>query len=1364
MFEDEIVFGGGINTDDEARAVPKGDYRDFKYCRLGDVVGKGFTVVTAEGTIDVSEASITDADRVLGATEWLKQNAIVYFVFKADGDHEIWAYYISTQTHQLIVQSSELNFSLDYPIYHANIIDDILKWTDGRWDELMYDYATGNRLFNPPFQINLQKALDGFYGTIQLQEIDAVKWPLEPPVAVYGTDTTKDSNKLRKKLYKFMVQPVYENGEEGVWSMYSNLALPTVSEFVSGGNWAASNYDNFISVTFNTGPKVVRKLNVAVQEFSRDNFGAEPNFGVFLQLDKDMDGIGNNATYTHRFYGGIAVNPVLNLFKNYDRLPIQANCQDYLPTNQVVYANFREGFNKLESIDAQADHVLTPLEWNLSQIAFYTHVDMPDIFEFYSPSGGGFLNYDIRTSSELVFQSGQIISANLVFSLPSVSNIFLSYIVTQSDVNACTGPQPNVQLIQIVMDAFISQINDRYGIGTATQAIDGLLFYYGIQISGYVINGTATGRPLNISVQNFARPSLKTGATHEFGIVYGDRAYRDSTVYTNSELSTFVQFPTQQVNDMPGGFGNVNQPYYVLPKITISHLPPIWATHYWIVSRPATEIQDFGQYVINQGPNGGPAIQTVGDRARIILDNYYEDTNQGANIHHEIKVGDVVRFIRRRPEDVTSPTPDQCAYLTDYFELEVLAYDPAYIVDGTSTSFKAIYVQSFDYTLIDDALYYGQLLEIYTPRKQQDDTGNLFVSTWKDITESLPISNPYTDSRAHAQGEITGKGGKLSDPTGSNVVYVIGNHAYLQGYTIELTAIGPGSIAPASTPANILLAQYPATYAPDPDTKYTMLTLDVSFANLSGNVNFSWLAYNSQSQVVSSGVSTQDCELNLTYGDVYVRLRNYQTGYPNGRVFYWYIEDPHYSDYWSSNIHQTGRTRIEDNNAKMVHRQASAIHSDAFIFGTQINGLSSFALDNQNIQDMNPIYGPVLRAKLSGREGKTLKCIQPRRENSIYIQYYPSQVEEDTGNLRVSNKTFASWFDYKSLYGVQNAGAVVMLPNGSVIYFDANVGAFVMSSTNGQSLISENNIESGTDRKFRTKSKTLAKQYNSDPYAYVRTYVNERMNEAGFCFGFTQYEPIEVSVTGTLGNNEIVYPGNLLNLRDDNEDNFVGYSAIVSNSTNSAGFSVTAIGYDSINDETIIELSSNISFVTDLTFYMYPIYTYDIVVYDYVRDRWCSTYDYNFVQFAWLGQTLMGWGFDNSAYIHNNANSFTFHGQSFVQQISFVSNENPLALKRYQDMTQRANQTFDVSAFAEENQSYSQMATEMPSGIFSVYEGYSKCYYKRNQYTPNFATQDLAMMNGEEIRANALTHVLSYDPTTNGRAILFNVGITGVLS
>ena len=134
-----------------------------------------------------------------------------------------------------------------------------------------------------------------------------------------------------------------------------------------------------------------------------------------------------------------------------------------------------------------------------------------------------------------------------------------------------------------------------------------------------------------------------------------------------------------------------------------------------------------------------------------------------------------------------------------------------------------------------------------------------------------------------------------------------------------------------------------------------------------------------------------------------------------------------YSDYFPSDIHNTGRLRIEDQNAKMVHRKASSIHSDTFILGTQINGLSSFALDNQNIEDMNPLYGEIVRTYMSGREGKTLKCIQPKRENSIYIQFYPNEVGSDS-SVRVSSKTFASWFDYRSLFGCPDAGAAALLP------------------------------------------------------------------------------------------------------------------------------------------------------------------------------------------------------------------------------------------------------------------------------------------------------------------------------------------------
>jgi hypothetical protein len=243
QFNEIITFEGGINTDDTPQGMPKGDYRDFSYCRLGYNSGNAYAVETSDGTLVIPNDGpdpILIQDQILGATQWIKQNAIVYFVFKADLDHQIWVYYTDSQIHDLVIESSELNFSRDWPVFHANVIDDILKFTDGRWDPEMYE-ADGTRLFNPPYQINLRKALDGDYPLITLQTIDAIKWPLDPPLVRHFTDDTRSDNKLRNKLFKFIIQPIYENGELGVWSMYSNLDLPEQSELVSGTKWIFPN-------------------------------------------------------------------------------------------------------------------------------------------------------------------------------------------------------------------------------------------------------------------------------------------------------------------------------------------------------------------------------------------------------------------------------------------------------------------------------------------------------------------------------------------------------------------------------------------------------------------------------------------------------------------------------------------------------------------------------------------------------------------------------------------------------------------------------------------------------------------------------------------------------------------------------------------------------------------------------------------------------------------------------------------------------------------------------------------------------------------------------------------------------------------
>ena len=1434
-FNEEIVFAGGINTDDDARNVPKGDYRDFAYCRIGNVSGAAFSVVTSWGTVEITGVGIQPYDKILGATFWEKQNAIVYFVFKASGQHQIWVYYITGGGQDLVLQSDILNFSREWPIYHANVIDDICKWTDGRWDEQMYE-ADGTRLFNPPYQINLQKALDGYYTSVDLRTIDAIKWPMDPPRVSYFTDPTRQDNKLRNKLFKFIIQPIYENGEVGVWSMYSNLDLPEQSELVTGTNWVYLNNSNGIRIQFFTGPKIIRKFNIAVQQFDKNDFGTEPPFGVFLQLDKTQDTIADNTYYTVEFYGGTATAPAIDVLKNYDRLPVIADCQEYLPTSELTYVNFREGYNKpteeYEILDVTVGYELNeisviPKSYSNSFTA-EIYLGVGPVFRI---TNNFFLAYYFDPSVVFPYQVGN------VFSFTNWSNNeLIFYTISFSDIqNALLEPtigDQNIYILQKIGDSFTDQI----GIPNGTASIVASVLIYEANYAGATLE---LPKPIEILRQTDAAPSLKSGATHEFGIVYGDRAYRDSTVYTVDAMNLFV--PWFYDIDRTG-LSNEDNPFTINPRFTINHIPPVWADRYWIVSKPATEVASFGQYTTNANdpllPPGSGYVSSISldlatkNRYIIQIDQFYETQNIGAKIRHQIKVGDKIRFIRRRADNpgFLQSNASQYAYLP-YLELDVIDYDPSGGEDGR----QRVYTNIFNTGLIENGLsltenqIFGQLIEIYTPRASTDDTGSIFVSVWKDISTSLPIINPHTEDRAHGSAPLyyvsIARKGDLS----AYYFYLPGDQTLLDGTAQNYTLYyNDGTSVSGATDVTS------AIYNPLQNITTITLSAETAFGTMA------YLTFDDTPQEVNNLSSFRPASFPLSYGDVYVRQRNYQTGFnADFPSAFYYIEDPNYSDYWASDIHETGRFRVEDQNAKMAHRKAVAIHSDSYIVGTQINGLSSFSLANDNIEELNSLYGGVVRAYMSGREGKTLKCLQPKKENSIYIQFYPNEVGSDS-TVRVSNRTFASWFDYRSLYGCTDAGATAQLPDGSTMYFDNNSGVFILSQSNGQSVVSEVDPDSGKDFKFRTKTKQLAKRYNEDPLAVVRTYVNETMGEVGFAFrfggeegvGFTGFEihdPIESRAWKIDGD----YSNILINTNIViNQEDGVGVYGQVTYAVYDSGF-------------TYIQVDETGPLTTDIPMKWYSDYNveYDHVVFDYINMRWRSTYDYSFSQFAHFGQALVGWNETNNFYLHNQQSSIYFHGENFIQKISFVSNENPMYLKRYQDFTQRANKTFSVTASSSPNQSYPRgMYTRVPSTIVNVYEGYSRGSYKKNLYDPRFYStgsattsiyeptndldgwvidgdqtgllginiiivqnsvnyigtvvtavystvllttritistggsgvngvigfwykSDIAMLNGEDIRAYALTHDLTYDPSLDGEgSVLSTVGITGVLS
>lgn len=1437
-FNETIVFSGGINTDDTPQGMPKGDYRDFSYCRLGYNSGNAFAVETSDGTLIIPEETIGIGDQILGATQWLKRNAIVYFVYKASLVHEIWFYDIDSQSHNLIIDSTELNFSRDWPIFHANVVDDILKWTDGRWDDQMYE-ADGTRLFNPPYQINIQKAIDNFYTNITLQTLDAIKWPMAPPRLEYITDITRNDNKLRKKLFKFIIQPIYENNEPGVFSMYSSLELPTESELVTGTNFMYLNNDNGIRITFNSGPNIIRKFNLAVQQFDQTTFNAEPPFGIFLELDKDTDGILDNVSYSVNYYGGVATKPVPNIFFNYDRLPITANCQEYLPTNQLAYANFREGYDKIE-IDVQLGYNVTEIE-NNPHGALSFNLNYPN-----SPGAANFQTFNTEFDAINLFPFG----VGIVFWGPSPAETGfgqLTYQISYEDIQQVlllpAIIDRNIAMVQIIGDEFMIQLG--YAPGVATQVGTA------VQYSFTALDGNIGGQfnpIIRATRQTNPRPSLKVGATHRFGVVYGDRAYRDGTVLTNNSMNLFVPW----FYDIDrAGFNNIQNPFTVLPEMTINHQPPVWATKYWVVAQPATEILNFGQYTVTNAEPYESAItldQDTNNRYKIEIDNYYENQNNGASIAHQIQKGDRLRFIRRRPQGDDSDMTT-LEYLP-YIELEVLEYNPVGGSISSEVPRQVIYVTLFDTGAIENSLdltngnLFGQLIEIYTPKPSIDDNGGLFISAFKDVYGPIDIVNPHTDDRSHGisyqylvninrtnpllpfffiNGDVTNL---INTGWTANAYNPVGGFIETQNVILDFVRY--------NALENWTAVEFLGIPTIPPNYGYITLTRDIP-------------------QEYVDGVLIQAGVINMDYGDVYLRTRNYFTGLLTDSAMYYYvIEDPHYSDYWLSDVHQTGRFRIQDPNGEMVSRIAAAIHSGSYIIGTQVNGLSTFTFDGNNLEDMNPLYGEIIRVYMSGREGKTLKCLQEKKENSIYIQFYPNEVGSDS-TVRVSNKTFASWFDYRSLYGCSNAGAAAQLPDGNAIYFDNKAGVFILSSGNGQVVISEIDPSTNQDYKFRTKTKQLANAYNASSSPVVRTYVNETVGEVGFAFRFGQ------QFTGTASGARFppAQPENQFALPAGNYTNLYGYDMVITftGSGNVYQGRVIDVVYVDFFNFTLITLEGVVPDVADYqmegVYYTTSGLTYDHVVFDYVNKRWRSTYDYNFQQFCNLGQTLVGWGVDNQMYLHNQQGNWTFHGEPFTQKVKFVSNEQPLQLKRYQDIVLVSDDLFSIEAQSEPNRSYPLgMKTTIPTNLISTYEGYGKVAYRKNLYDPkffnssnvsatfydpptqpingwtllgdqsyllnetitinqtdtvaggdgniytgvvNYAVYDtlsdltaltligqepstngvtgdwylseIALCNGQDIRANSLTHTLEYDPTlSNDSSILFTVGIKGVLS
>ena len=332
----------------------------------------------------------------VGTLSDVGRGAIVYFVRDTGGaNHGIFRMFLDSKKCEWILRNqSILNFQEDFPV-SANILEDLLYWTDGYEGTPFVDY-------NPPCKINTVKAIGltrvglpvtqttmvykgeihigygkcyryinstptqiaahGFaetdywelantqyYSVINRQVLDRIKYPpMYAPGVAYNTDQSQKVNKLRNHLYQSVYRYTYDDNEKSVWSDISDLPIPGIVEYVNGTFDESVIHDNVIDITLNTGTKEVVAIEIAAKDRNIGNWRL-----IHKEYKYDEDGIAllsDNVPFVYRFYNNEVGEglPDGEVEREYDAVPQISACQELIEKNRIIDADYIEGFDNVD--------------------------------------------------------------------------------------------------------------------------------------------------------------------------------------------------------------------------------------------------------------------------------------------------------------------------------------------------------------------------------------------------------------------------------------------------------------------------------------------------------------------------------------------------------------------------------------------------------------------------------------------------------------------------------------------------------------------------------------------------------------------------------------------------------------------------------------------------------------------------------------------------------------------------------------------------------------------------------------------------------------------------------------------------------
>ena len=855
-----------------------------------------------------------------------EQGKLYFFNWNSNGYHGIYFFNIQSQTiTQVLLNLTDTNgvdilkFDPNYPIYHADVIqDDLLYWCDG---------------LNKARKTNINRCIDKTstgYGTVISEDfITAFKQaPVYSPTWRFVTDLTKNSNYLYGIQIKTCYRFYYFDNEQSDCSPYSDVPLPPNESYLGIGDVSFNN--NAIEWTMETGSKDVTKIELLVKINSDDWASA-------IVLNKADLGIPDYSTFVYTFFndGPLVTVDQEKVLRAFSFLPRVPKCQSFL-NKAIAYANFKEGFPVVH-IDATVACTFKPFYLPSGTVSQLNSPTFTQTHISTTQSGGIFNSWFTTVTHFLV---GSDVKKGNVFFIQALGGNYpnpfgivnykiptFQYTATNTDTASTVASRIKqwLRTLDAVGTNLVSGESAAGGNAAwdfTIEAHEGRNAYTFVTSVTAINYSTLLDNGLSINTK-------KMGATEKYGIIFYDDDGRQSDVYTTNSLLIRTPFQTEFGADGITPIG-LQQPIHT---ITLTSLPPPWAKYYSLVR--TNDTATFIQMLIQQ-------VNTV----EVANEDTYLDMIVGSLftyqlIHpdtilkYEFKRGDRLRFISN--EATMPPT-----VYTPFYETEVLSYSDR-VVELVAANITVPYPASNNVTpdKAPDAQHVGKYIVI-------NDVQRLITGvSGGNYVLDFPL-----------QPNVTYAGG-----TGAASIYP--NYSFIDTRGIVRIKKPPATYDFSGFPQPLVEIYTPEAnignqaYLNFADFQHKFPIINGGFV---GNVNN---ASGSPNQNPADPVNFPAI-IQISQGDAYVRNRAMPTNTqnPNPQVIVDQICDPNFSDFYQSNLYGTGRVYPQDQGFGEVEFTQRVRHSTNYIQGTRINGLNDF--NNLDRKDYFDQYGAIILTRMKG--------------------------------------------------------------------------------------------------------------------------------------------------------------------------------------------------------------------------------------------------------------------------------------------------------------------------------------------------------------------------------------------------------------